>query len=76
MSDTEKTTETDSEVGYLDIYLRFNDDMEKDYCFQVKTTTVLKIYTKFLEHYPFHYDQVYFIMPNLLGSRNQSLLGT
>ncbi|KAG8204233.1 hypothetical protein GWM34_00020, partial [Candida africana] len=42
MSDTEKTTETDSEVGYLDIYLRFNDDMEKDYCFQVKTTTVFK----------------------------------
>ena len=29
MSDTEKTTETDSEVGYLDIYLRFNDDMER-----------------------------------------------
>lgn len=34
--------EEDPEVAYLDIYLRFNDDMEKDYCFQVKTTTVFK----------------------------------
>ncbi|KAG7662599.1 GSF2 [[Candida] subhashii] len=32
----------ESQTGYVDIYLRFNDDMEKDYCFQIKTTTTFR----------------------------------
>ncbi|KAK6461982.1 glucose signaling factor 2 [Scheffersomyces coipomensis] len=35
-------TQLSDQVGYFDIYIRFNDDMEKDYCFQIKTTTVFK----------------------------------
>lgn len=26
-------------TGFLDIYIRFNDDLEKDYCFQIKSST-------------------------------------
>ncbi|RLV91256.1 Glucose-signaling factor 2 [Spathaspora sp. JA1] len=47
MSDTTK-----EEQGYVDIYLRFNDDMEKDYCFQVKTTTTFKDLFKIFDTLP------------------------
>lgn len=33
---------TESETGYLEIYIRFNDDFDKDYCFQVKSTDTFK----------------------------------
>lgn len=32
----------ESETGYLEIYVRFNDDFEKDYCFQIKSTATFK----------------------------------
>ncbi|CAI5757764.1 unnamed protein product [Candida verbasci] len=32
----------EKEIAYLDVYIRFNDDQEKDYCFQVNTATKFK----------------------------------
>ncbi|EGW34633.1 uncharacterized protein SPAPADRAFT_57684 [Spathaspora passalidarum NRRL Y-27907] len=53
MSSTAKEQqEDDSQSGYVDIYLRFNDDMEKDYCFQVKTTTTFKDLYKIFDTLP------------------------
>lgn len=34
--------EVDEHNEYFDIYVRFNEDMEKDYCFQIKTTTTFR----------------------------------
>lgn len=34
--------EKDQDAAALEVYLRFNDDMEKDYCFQITTTTEFK----------------------------------
>lgn len=42
----------DVEDGFLEIYLRFNDDMEKDYCFQVKTSATFDSLFKIFESLP------------------------
>ncbi|EMG45996.1 GSF2 Glucose-signaling factor 2 [Candida maltosa Xu316] len=48
MSDIEE----DSELGYLDIYIRFNSDVEKDYCFQINTNTTFKDLYKIFDTIP------------------------
>lgn len=40
------------DAAALEIYLRFNDDMEKDYCFQVSTTTEFKDLLKVFDTLP------------------------
>lgn len=45
MSQEEKILNDVSETedsGYIETYIRFNDDLEKDYCFQVKTSTTFQ----------------------------------
>lgn len=40
------------QTEYVDIYIRFNDDMEKDYCFQIKTSTTFKDLYKIFDTLP------------------------
>lgn len=52
------------EAGYLETYIRFNDDLEKDYCFQIKVTkkyrdllTIFKSLPIALRPNVFHYSE-------------------
>lgn len=40
------------EHSYMEIYVRFNDDLDKDYCFQIKTTTTFKDLFKIFSSLP------------------------
>lgn len=40
------------ESGFLETYVRFNDDLEKDYCFQVKNSSVFKDLYKIFKTLP------------------------
>ncbi|KAK6457480.1 glucose signaling factor 2 [Scheffersomyces xylosifermentans] len=48
MDDLEETNSS----GYFDVYMRFNDDIEKDYCFQIKTSTQFKDMFKVFDALP------------------------
>lgn len=45
-------SEKDLDAAALEVYLRFNDDMEKDYCFQITTSTTFKNLFKVFETLP------------------------
>ncbi|KAI5961164.1 GSF2 [Candida pseudojiufengensis] len=38
----EEIVQESEEIAFLDIYIRFNEDSEKDYCFQINTKTTFK----------------------------------
>ncbi|KAK7677545.1 hypothetical protein QCA50_019453 [Cerrena zonata] len=40
------------DTGYVETYIRFNDDLEKDYCFQVKTSDSFKDLFKIFKTLP------------------------
>ncbi|ODV76839.1 uncharacterized protein CANTADRAFT_13536 [Suhomyces tanzawaensis NRRL Y-17324] len=40
------------DTGYLEVYIRFNDDSDKDYCFQIKSSTTFKELLKIFETLP------------------------
>lgn len=39
-------------TGFLDIYIRFNEDLEKDYCFQIKSSTTFEDLFKIFDTLP------------------------
>lgn len=43
---------TESESGYIEVYIRFNKDFEKDYCFQLKTSETFKDLNKIFTSLP------------------------
>ncbi|KAK6203628.1 glucose signaling factor 2 [Scheffersomyces amazonensis] len=51
---SEKTERTplSKQLEYFEVYIRFNDDMEKDYCFQIKTTKTFKDLYKIFDTLP------------------------
>lgn len=54
MSSDEKIMDdvTESETGYLEVYIRFNEDYDKDYCFQVKSTDTFQLLDKIFTNLP------------------------
>lgn len=42
----------ETEDSYLEVYLRFNDDMEKDYCFQIKSSATFRLLFKIFNTIP------------------------
>ena len=67
--------EEESEVAFLDIYIRFNNDMEKDYCFQVKTTTVFKDLYKIFKTLPLSLRPSVFYHAEPIGFRKSTSPG-
>ncbi|RCK60554.1 Glucose-signaling factor 2 [Candida viswanathii] len=63
------------EVAYLDVYMRFNNDMEKDYCFQVKTTTAFKDLYKVFDTLPLSLRPSVFYHAKPIGFRKSTSPG-
>ncbi|RCK55922.1 Glucose-signaling factor 2 [Candida viswanathii] len=63
------------EVAYLDVYMRFNNDMEKDYCFQIKTTTVFKDLYKVFDTLPLSLRPSVFYHSKPIGFRKSTSPG-
>lgn len=49
---SEKLTEREAASASLEVYLRFNDDMEKDYCLQIASTTTFRDFLKVFKTLP------------------------
>lgn len=63
----EKETSADGAAAALEVYLRFNDDMEKDYCFQITTATEFRDLLKIFETLPISLRPNVFYEPKPLG---------
>lgn len=61
-----KMSEKDQDSA-LEIYVRFNDDMEKDYCFQVSTTTAFRDLLKIFDTLPISLRPNIFYDPRPIG---------
>lgn len=59
----------EAEESFLDIYIRFNADSDKDYCFQVKLTTTFKDLLKIFSTLPIALRPSVFYNPMPLGFR-------
>ncbi|CAK9438727.1 uncharacterized protein LODBEIA_P29510 [Lodderomyces beijingensis] len=70
------TEEQDGEeVAFLDVYMRFNDDMEKDYCFQVTTKTRFKDLYKVFHTLPISLRPSVFYYSRPIGFRKSTAPG-
>lgn len=63
MSDEEKTAEKPT----MDVYIRMNEDSEKDYCFNVESDAPLSSLQKIFETLPMVLSPSYFYNPRPLG---------
>ena len=65
----------DEDTAFLDIYIRFNDDQEKDYCFQITTTTRFNDLYKIFETLPIALRPSLFYHPQPIGFRKSTSPG-
>lgn len=59
--------EKDADAAALEVYLRFNDDLEKDYCFQVSTKTKFRDLLKVFDTLPISLRPNVFYDPKPVG---------
>lgn len=59
--------EKESDAAALEVYLRFNDDMEKDYCFQITTSTEFRDLFKVFDTLPISLRPNVFFEPRPKG---------
>lgn len=60
-------SEKDLDAAALEVYLRFNDDMEKDYCFQITTSTTFRDFYKVFDTLPISLRPNVFFQPRPVG---------
>ncbi|KAI3405365.1 GSF2 [Candida oxycetoniae] len=67
--------EEGEEIAYTDIYVRFNDDQEKDYCFQINTKTRFRDLDRIFETLPLSLRPSIFYHARPIGYRKSTSPG-
>lgn len=67
MSESEKQPQTDTAGPTMDVYLRMNEDSEKDYCFNVQAEAPVKSLEKIFDTLPMVLSPSYFYNPKPVG---------